>query len=316
MKSRIKRYAPFWLLGILTRVWGLLKGKWPLSFASRTLAKSANSDNLTGKILRKMALDRDPLLTVFADKYLVRNYVANRVGEQYLNKLIAVGESVEVLRSTSFPDNFVLKSNNGSGGMILVWENAPLENKLPNSKVRNVWGQHLVGPIHFDIDTAEALARNWLSTNYHFRPGQFPEWAYKNIKPMIIVEQLMLDRDGHLPSDYKFFMANGECLFIQVDTSRFDAHKRDLYTTSWEKIQGSFHYPESELLLPKPAHFDEMLSVAAKLASGVDFVRVDLYETREGVKFGELTNYPEGGNGVFKPSSLDIEFGSRWTQNY
>ena len=59
-----------------------------------------------------------------------------------------------------------------------------------------------------------------------------------------------------------------------------------------------------------------MIDVAERLSAGVDFVRVDLYETRNGVKFGELTNYPEGGSGPFTPSELNVEFGRRWNPYY
>lgn len=316
MKSVIKQLAPLWLLNILIRLRALFKGKWPLGLAQKSLEKSANSQNLSGKILRKMAYDRDPLLTLFADKFLVREYVEKKVGSKYLNKLIAAGETADILRSTTLPANFALKSNHGSGGMILVWEKAPTNNRLPKGKVKNVWSQFLVQPGHFEFDKAEHLAMKWLSNNYYFRPGQFPEWAYKNIKPMLMVEELMLDDQGQLPSDYKFFMANGECLFIQVDTSRFDGHKRDLYTNSWEKIRGKYLYEESGVALPRPKYLNEMLSVAKALSEGVEFVRVDLYETNQGLRFGEMTNYPEGGNGGLTPSSLDAEFGSRWFQNY
>lgn len=304
------------MLKVLVILRAFSKGKWPLCLAKRTLLMSANTKDLSGKILRKMALDRDPVLTMFADKYLVRDYVEQKAGSKYLNKLIASGDSIDILRSLMLPTNFALKSNNGSGGMILVWENAPLENKLPKGKVKNVWSQHLVQPVNFQLDRAADLAKNWLSSNYYFRPGQFPEWAYKYIKPMLLIEELMFDEEGHLPSDYKFFMANGKCLFIQVDTSRFDGHRRDLYTESWEKISGSYLYPESSSAITRPSCLDEMLSVANALASGVDFVRVDLYETNEGVKFGEMTNYPEGGNGKFTPKSLDNEFGATWRQEY
>ena len=256
MKSTFKQLSPIWLLKILVRLRALAKGKWPLGLAQKSLAKKANSQNLSGKILRKMAFDRDPMLTIFADKYLVRDYVEKRVGSKYLNKLIAAGDSVEVLRSTTLPSNFALKSNHGSGGMILVWEKAPSQNNLPKGRPKNAWSQFLVQPGHFDLDNAERLAKNWLSNNYHFRPGQFPEWAYKNIKPMLLIEELMFDDQGELPSDFKFFMANGECIFIQVDTSRFDGHKRDLYTKSWEKIPGAYHFPQSGSTMRRPKHLD------------------------------------------------------------
>lgn len=315
MKSLIKSYGPLWLVKVLTCAVACLKRKWPLRAAHKSLVMSSHSRTLSGKILRKMAFDRDPMLSVYADKYLVRNFVEKRVGKKYLNTLISVSDSVGMLSDRSLPDNFALKSNNGSGGIILVWDEAPAVNTLP-SRNRNIWGHHLVQPSNFEVHKAQAIARKWLSSNYHFRPGQFPEWAYKDIKPMLLIEELMLDEDGNLPSDFKFFMIAGKCLFIQLDTQRFTQHCRDLYTESWEKIDGSYNYPQSGVTVARPTHLDEMLFVAKSLADDLDFVRVDLYQTSRGVKFGELTNYPGGGIEKFFPETLDYELGASWVQKY
>ena len=315
MKNLIRNVAPLWLIGVIIRLRGFVKGKWPLALAERSLTKAASAQTLSGKILFKMAYDRDPILTMFADKFRVREYVADRIGERYLSKLIAHGDSVESLTNVIFPKNFAIKSNNGSGGMILVWENAPQENRLPKND-KSIWSQHLVQPQHFDYQIMRKLANRWLSHNFYFRPGQFPEWAYKDIVPQLLVEELMIDHNGNLPSDYKFFMVEGQCVFIQVDSSRFDGHRRDLFTSSWSKIHGSYQYQESGREIEKPKCLLEMLDVAKKLASGVDFVRVDLYETSNGVRFGELTNYPGGGIEVFSPESLDSELGASWIPSY
>jgi hypothetical protein len=315
MRSILKKIAPHWFLFTLVRIRGLLGGKWPLAMAERTLSKAAGSQSLTGKILLKMAYDRNPIQTTFADKLMVREYVQDRVGQKYLNTLIACGDSTEFLKSVVLPPNFALKSNNGSGGMILVWEKAPKENLLPKDS-KNVWAQYLIKPELFKLEEVERFAKQWLSSNYFYRPGRFPEWAYKDIPPMLMVEELMIDAAGQLPSDYKFFMIGGNCEFIQVDTSRFDGHKRTLFTPKWERINGTFLYPASADQIAKPKFLQEMLVVAQKLSADVDFVRVDLYETSIGVKFGELTNYPEGGAGKFNPATLDLKLGAAWDPKY
>lgn len=311
----MKRITPFWLMPIAVRLMGFVQGKWPQALAEINLSRAAIPESLTGKILYKMAKDRNPRLTVFADKLKVREYVHERVGESYLNTLIAHSDSTEFLKSLSLPSNFALKSNNGSGGMILVWEGAPKSNRLP-TRSRDIWGHHLISPERFELDLAEKIANKWLSSNYFYAPGRFPEWAYKNIKPMLLLEELMIDEEGELPSDYKFFMIDGRCAFIQVDTSRFDGHKRNLFTPAWEKIEGTYLYPASAREIDRPKFFVEMLKVAQKLSEGVDFIRVDLYETSDGVKFGELTNYPGGGNEKFTPQSLDSELGRDWRPIY
>jgi len=136
----------------------------------------------------------------------------------------------------------------------------------------------------FEIDKAVLIAKTWLNQNFYYRPGYFPEWAYKNIKPAILIEELLKDEHESLPADFKFFMINGKCEFIQVDTSRFQDHRRDLFTAEWLPMNVSYKFPRSGIELPKPKRLDELNWVAEKLSEGTDFIRVDLYDTPKGIK--------------------------------
>ena len=314
--SEIRNLVPDWLKFFLLKGRGLVQGKWPLSLAQYTLRKSGDMGTLTGKIRMKMAFDRDPLLTTFADKLLVRQYVSEAVGHQYLPDLIANIGSPQEIWNLTLPYEFALKSNNGSGAMILAWRDAPRNVQLPNRLKKSDWGKYLVHPDTFELDKAAGLAELWFNQNFYYRAGYFPEWAYRNIKTAVIVEELMLDENGGLPSDFKFFMVHGKCNFIQVDSSRYQKHRRDLFTPEWERIEGTYKYPASGLEIAPPKKLQEMLSVAETLSREVDFLRVDLYETSKGVKFGELTNYPGGGIEKFNPKYLDEKLGSAWKPKY
>jgi hypothetical protein len=57
-----------------------------------------------------------------------------------------------------------------------------------------------------------------------------------------------------------------------------------------------------------------MLEIAERLAAGVDYVRVDLYDVAGRVMFGELTTYPAAGLRGFEPASVDEELGRWWTR--
>jgi len=104
---------------------------WPTSRAHDALVSSANLNTLSGKIRYKMAFDRNPLLTMLADKSEVRNYVEERVGAKYLVKQFGVFENSAQLRGFTFPSEFVIKSNHGSGGLILVSSQADQNKPLP-----------------------------------------------------------------------------------------------------------------------------------------------------------------------------------------
>jgi hypothetical protein len=287
-----------------------------LALAGYNLRKSSDTETLNGKIRFKMAYDRDPRLITFADKLRVRDFVSSAIGSQYLPKLISQVGSAEDLDRLALPYEFALKSNNGSGAMILVWNGASKVSKLPAHARKTDWDKYLVHPESFDRNRANEIARVWLRQNFYYRPGYFPEWAYRSIEPALLVEEIMLDKAGSLPADYKFFMVGGACEFIQVDSSRYQKHTRDLFTVNWERIEGTYKYPSSGVDMQPPQKLQEMLEVAGALTQGIDFLRVDLYETIQGVKFGELTNYPGGGIEKFTPNSLDKKLGIQWRPSY
>lgn len=77
-----------------------------------------------------MLRDHRPLVVTFADKAAVRDYVADRVGAQYLPDA-AVFDSPTELLTADLPDAFVLKPTHGSGAAIIVSPSAPVDARLP-----------------------------------------------------------------------------------------------------------------------------------------------------------------------------------------
>jgi hypothetical protein len=244
-----------------------------------------------------MAYDRNPLLTTFADKVAVRDYVAEKVGPEILSHKLGVFSTLESVRREDLPRNFVLKANHGSGASIICWEQAPRGTVLhvPTDS-RPTWERFLIHPDDLDWDAVVRLSSRWMRQNYYWRLGKFPEWAYKNIAPQLLVEEVLI-HNGGLPEDYRFYMVGGVCKLIQVDGSRFTEHERELYTPDWKRIsEETGQVVEIEGRAPRL--LGQMLEIAAALSTEVDFVRVDLYQTDKGVVFGELSNYPEGGSGL------------------
>lgn len=258
-----------------------------------------------------MAYDRRPILTMLADKVEVRKYVQERVGDDYLSEIFDVYEVLTTTRPDNLPRNYVIKANHGSGAAVFVWDEAPRQ-QLPSDLRRVTWERFFVHPETLEWDRLRKLADKWVSQNFFWSPGRLPEWAYQAIPPRIMIEELLLDAQGELPSDYKFFMFDGECHLIQHDLMRFSGHLRDIYSPAWDRLPIRFLYKNSLEGSQKPNGLDEMLTVARALSDGMDFVRVDLYETDKGVKFGEMTNYPDAGYGRFEPASFDLWLGSHW----
>ena len=264
------------------------------------------------KILRKMAFDRDPMQTLYADKVKVRSFVKDRVGIKYLTESFGVFTSIEALNRNSFPRNFVIKANHGSGASVICWEGVSRGFALPVKKAPRVWETYLIHPDDLIWEQLVVLSNSWLKAYFYWEIGRFPEWAYKDIEPKILVEEV-LTHNGKIPEDYKFFMVNGQCVFIQV---RHALQKRELYSPNWDLMEATFLYPSSGLRPERPIQLAEMMSLAEILAKNIDFVRVDLYITDKGIKFGELTNYPDGGLADIRPKELSIQLARNWAQSY
>ncbi len=229
--------------------------------------------------------DRRDKLTLFADKYRVRDYVESKIGAQHLAKIYWMSESAQTLRLEDLPHSFVLKANHGTRWNILV--------KDKNTENR---------------DALAATLDEWLHSRY---PPAQGEWGYLNVEPLVFAEELLSTRAGEIPVDFKFFVFGGTVRMIQVDLERFISHSRCLYDAQWNLLPAVMGYPRGKGY-PKPDNLDEMIHCAQRLADGIDFVRVDLYNVDGRIVFGELTNYPGGGLEEFTPASFDAQVGQWW----
>lgn len=230
--------------------------------------------------------EKNPLMTLYADKYEVRKVVEKKFGPHILNELYGVFESPDEIDFDSLPESFVLKATHGSGWNIIV------KNKLV-----------------FEREKAKKKMRKWLGRNFYTKKR---EWAYKNIPPRIVCEKYMENKDGSL-NDYKFYCFNGDPLFIQVDFDRYTGHGRVFYNPEWQKLDFFLaksrkvrHYEEE---LERPDSLTDMTEIARVLSSDFTFARIDMYEVEGKAVFGEVTFYPKNGGGRFSPEYRDMEFG-------
>jgi hypothetical protein len=223
----------------------------------------------------------DPLFTQLADKYAVRDYVAGKVGEQHLVKLLWHGEDPRTIPFESLPDEYVIKTNHGSGQVIVV-------NGTPDR-----------GEI---INKLSA----WLKSNYYWSGREF---QYYHIKPRVIIEEYLRTRDGSGPLDYRFWSFGGIPEVIQVDNHAHDINP--FFDANWNLLDLHYREGASRPAIPKPINFEEMLSIASKLSTGIDFLRLDLYNVDGRILFGEYTFTPAGSL-KFRPESWDLKLGEKW----
>ena len=231
---------------------------------------------------------RNDLLPICVDKYRVREYLHNKGLDSYLVDLYGVWKNASELDFSKLPRSFVLKTNDGGGGknVMLI-------------KDKN------------EVDMA-AIRRNFSEWQGQMSSNPGREWAYTGIKELnIIAEQLLVNtKDPEAGvEDFKILCFNGEPHYIIVDKDRYIDHKRNFYTTSWERLDVTTDHEQFETPYPKPDNFDEMMEVARKLSADFPFVRVDLYNVEGNIYFGELTFYPWSGYVQFTPDEFDYTLG-------
>ncbi len=242
-----------------------------------------NPKTFNQKIQWLKLYDSTPIKTKLADKYLVRDWIKEKIGEEYLIPLLGVWDKAEDIDFNKLPNKFVLKCNHGSGCNIIVNDKSKLNIK----------------------ETIDQL-NVWIMTDYSFL-APF-ELHYHNIPRKIIAEKY-LETKNHDLQDYKFLCFGGEVKYIWVDKGRFTKHRRNIYDTNWifqnKQINKYKHFKNHE----RPKNLGKMLEFAKILSQDFSFVRVDFYEHNDRLYFGEMTFTSESGLGKVTPKTFDNELG-------
>ncbi len=229
----------------------------------------------------------NPLMQKCVDKYEVRQYIKSKGLSSILIPLIGIYDSVEEIDITSLPEKFVIKTTDGGGGLnVIICKN------------KNT----------FDFQKAFTKLRKWLREKSTMS-GR--EWAYSGIiKPRIIIEDLLEDPEH--PNgivDFKTLCYHGNPEYIVFDIDRYTDHKRNFYTTKWDYLPVASDHKNAGDNYSKPKNLDQMIDICKQLSKDFPFVRVDLYNIKGQIYFGELTFYPWSGYVKFHPDTFDFELG-------
>ena len=252
-----------------------------------------NPKSLNEKIHWLKLYDRTKLHTQCADKIAVRKYVSDSIGDKYLIPIFKVIDDVSELTYFNLPEfPHIIKTNNGCGSNLVVQNKETL-----------------------NFTTVQKNFNDYLRYNHYYITK---EWQYKNISPKILIEKLLLNDDMSLPNDLKFHCFNGKVELIQLDIDRYSNNRRrNLYSRNWELLDFSWCpikdgkpiWPNSNKVFEKPNNLNQMIKISEKLSLPFKYVRVDLYENKNNIYFGELTFHHGSGVELFTPRSADILIG-------
>lgn len=236
--------------------------------------------------------DRKPEHTKMVDKYAVKDYVADIIGEDYIIPTIGVWDKLEDIDWDILPEKFVLKTTYGGGssGVVICKDKTTFDRQQAISKLKKSLKQDIYRTLK--------------------------EWPYKNVPKRIIAEQYIDPRPEtkDLP-DYKFFCFNGEPKYCQVISGRESKKCIDFFDRDWnhQPFHEPSYYSFADEEPAKPKYLDKMWQAAEQLAQDKAFSRIDFYEVGDDVFFGEITFFPTSGLGSFEPEDYETIIGKMIT---
>lgn len=248
-----------------------------------------NPETYTEKLQWLKLYDHRREYTRMVDKYAVKDYVAEKIGPEYVIPLLGVWNRVEDIDFDSLPKQFVLKTTHDSGGIVVCKDKAAL-----------------------DIAKAKRQLRYFLNRNYYDRNR---EWPYKHVPHRIIAESYMEDpKQGEL-RDYKFFTFGGvpKVLYIAQGRGLGGETVADFFDMEFQHLPFTIDHNMAPVPPEKPQNFEKMKQLAAVLSEGTPQLRVDFYEVDGKIYFGEMTFFHCSGMEAFHPEEWDKIFGS-WVE--
>lgn len=298
MLKKIKRYLkdPYWALGsdlikshpnwmsdkfYICTLWRMVMG-YKLNLS--------NPKTFNEKLQWLKLYNRNPLYTILVDKLLVKDWVADKIGSQYVVPTLAVYNSVDEINLENLPEQFVLKCNHDSGSVIICKDKST-----------------------FDLKAAKIKLSKALHQNFY---KEAREWPYKNVSPKIFAEKYLcnnqMEKNNTEMTDYKFYCFHGESKFLYVSYGLSDHSSAKIAFLNLDYTYAPFYrddFSTFNVLPPKPKSFKTLIELSNILSKDIPFVRVDWYDVEGIPYFSEMTFYPGGGTTKLTPFTYDERIG-------
>lgn len=242
-----------------------------------------NPTSFSEKIQWLKLNDKKEIYSKFVDKYEVKELMKSIVGEEHIIPTIGIYTRWEDIDTVQLPNRFVIKCTHDSGSVVICKDKT-----------------------NFNFQEAKKRIEKSLSKDF-FYAGR--EWPYKGMEKRIIIEDLLHDKQGNIPNDYKVFVFNGVAQYIQLDYDRFSDHKRNIYDRQWNIMPFTIGYNSEWKEYKRPNNLELMLTLSEKIAQKAQcpaILRVDFYEVDNRLYFGEVTFYHGSGFKKFEPEKYDL----------
>lgn len=230
--------------------------------------------------------DRKPEYTTMVDKYRVKQWVADRIGEEYVIPTLAVYQSVDEIDLEKLPDQFVMKCNHDSGSVVICRDKDS-----------------------FDLDAVKRRLGKAMKRNYYWNCR---EWPYKKVLPKIIAEEYLEEKNSYSISDYKFFCFNGlpKMMYVSKGLENHETAAMSFYDMNFDLLDCKRKdFKPCDGMVCKPMNFEKMKDFAGILSCNVPHLRVDFYEVDGKLFFGENTFSTNGGWIPFEEKRWDVLMG-------
>jgi hypothetical protein len=239
------------------------------------------------KMQWRKLFDLNPVYSILCDKLAVRDFVRERVGQELLIPLLWFGDDPNAIPFDTLEPPYILKSSHAAGHTIIVEDKALL-----------------------DETAIRETARSWLAWNHG---KALDEPGYIHVPQALLVEKLLLNKDGSAPLEHKVLVFDGTARVIRsITTAKNRARLGSVHTADWIELPWKLLHPTLGHPLDPPRRLKEIINMAERLGAGFDHLRIDLYECDNRIYAGEMTVYSYSGLQPTIPDSADFVLGAYW----
>lgn len=229
--------------------------------------------------------DSTPIKTILSDKYLVRDWITEKIGNNFLIPLIGTYNKFTEIDFDKLPSKFVIKCNHGNGYNIIVTDKDRLN--LTEVKIK--------------ID-------KWMTENYAFKSNL--ELQFRDIQPKIIIEKYINNKNDEL-KNYELFCFKAKHKLILKDKNSKLYYMINYYDLYYNKITSKFNIDYYNLkTIINHKYIEKIIELASILSVSFNFVKIDFYLINSKIYFNKLGFSTSNTNGDIISKNLYRIFSS------